>query len=265
MNMKTQPLDNIGVIIQAQDQQISDIHQLPIQDLEEEILRSGLVLLRGFNPTNDKEMESFAQKLGPLLAWDFGYVLDLKIQQDPANHIFSRGRVELHWDGAFANETPRYNFFQCLESSASSGGGETIFLNTTRLLDSLPQDTFEELQSKSVSYSTKKVAHYGGDIHVPLLSQHPATQQMRIQFVEPFNEDNQDVNPVQALVSGLEKSKSDEFLHQMIQLCYQSQYIYNHVWEKGDYLLVDNHTMLHGRRRFQSEGLSRHLKRVHIL
>ena len=251
--------------IDARESGAKKLAHLNIAELEQVILNQGMVLLRGFDPSSDEQMVAFAKKLGPLLAWDFGYVLDLKINQQPQNHIFSQGKVELHWDGAFAGATPRFNFFQCLQSSAMSGGGETTFVNTCRLLESCSSQQLQQYQDKVIRYFAEKKAHYGGAIEEPLISPHPATKRQRMRFIEPFNEDNMAVNPVETQVQGMSSPQGDAFLRELIAHLYDSDSFYAHQWTQGDYLLVDNHAMLHGRHRFQGEGLTRHLKRVHIL
>lgn len=261
--MNIQPNQPFGVVVEADG--LQKLSSLDPQAIEQLILQHSLVILRGFAPTDDEQMSAFAQCFGDLLAWDFGYVLDLKIQSDPQNHIFAKGRVELHWDGAFAAQEPRYNFFQCLKSSASSGGGETTFLNTVEFLKSLPHDQLAQWQDLTIRYQAQKKAHYGGTIETPLFSQHPTTGKTRMQFIEPFNEDNLAVNPVQTSINGLAKAQSDALLVEIIERCYQSSYFYDHRWHQGDYLLVDNHANLHGRRKFMGQGLNRALKRIHIL
>ncbi|MET1257092.1 TauD/TfdA dioxygenase family protein [Aliikangiella maris] len=261
--MNTVANEPFGLIIQAEEN--GSLFSLDKDQIEKSLLDNGLLLLRNFSPTDNEQMCTFASQFGDLMKWDFGYVLELQIRQEPENHIFSQGRVELHWDGAFAHAVPRFNFFQCIEGSAESGGGETTFLNTVKFLESLPADQLEQLQDLVIRYETEKKAHYGGSVEAPLISHHPLTNKLRMQFIEPFNEDNVEVNPVITEVVGKDKEEGDNLLRLINQLCYQSRYFYDHQWIKGDYLMVDNHSLLHGRRRFEGHGLSRSLKRIHIL
>lgn len=263
--MISEPVNSICLTLNARDLGCKRLAQLNIVELEQALSEHGMVLLRGFELSNDESMVSFARKLGPLLAWDFGYVLDLKINEQPQNHIFSQGKVELHWDGAFAGKVPRYNFFQCLASGANEGGGETTFINTVKFFESLPADVQSYYQSQVVRYFTEKKAHYGGAIEEALVSKHPSNDKARLRFIEPFNEDNMAVNPVETSVLGLEQQASDNLLREITARLYASEEFYSHKWTQGEYLLVDNHAMLHGRNRFQGLGLSRHLKRIHIL
>lgn len=251
--------------VRANEVGCKTLEDLNITALEQTVLEHGMVLLKGFNTSDDNQMIDFSKKIGQLLEWDFGYVLDLKINKNPKNHIFSQGKVELHWDGAFAGVVPRFNFFQCLASSADSGGGETTFINTVKFLEDLPKTEHSVYQDKILRYFTEKKAHYGGTIEEKLISTHPQTGKARVRFIEPFNKDNLAINPVKTNVLEITPEKEEVFLHSLIERLYASQHFYSHQWTKGDYLLVDNHAMLHGRHRFQGQGLLRHLKRVHIL
>ncbi|TQV85994.1 TauD/TfdA dioxygenase family protein [Aliikangiella coralliicola] len=257
------PETPFGMVLEADNG--DSLFDLDKNELQKLILDESFIILRGFEALSNEKMCDFARQFGELLKWDFGYVLELQLKQNPQNHIFSEGRVELHWDGAFASVEPRFNFFQCLDGSAETGGGETTFLNTVKFLDSLPQDSLDMIKDIVISYQADKKAHYGGSIETPLVSKHPVTGKLRMQFIEPFNEDNADVNPVVTAIKGFEDEQNDRLLKQIIDWCYQSRYFYDHRWQKGDYVMVDNNALLHGRRRFQGTGLTRSLKRIHII
>lgn len=54
-------------------------------------------------------------------------------------------------------------------------------------------------------------------------------------------------------------------LHELLQeKMYDSQYCYKHQWVDGDFVLTDNHGMLHGRLPFV-DHTGRHLMRVHVI
>src|SRR5262249_24882874 len=73
-----------------------------------------LLLLRGFRRLAQDELVAFARRLGALLEWNFGHVLDLRLHPEPQNYLFTEGNVPFHWDGAFAEVVPRFEVFQCL-------------------------------------------------------------------------------------------------------------------------------------------------------
>lgn len=242
----------------------SSVLDLPITELKALISEHKLLILRGFPTLKTAQFEEFAGRFGEILKWEFGSVLDLKMKEDAPNHIFTKGRVELHWDGAFVKENPRYNFFQCLEGAEPTIGGETIFTNTNKVWQLADQQKRDIWKQTTIDYETEKKAHYGGLISNPLADIHPDTNETRIRFIEPYNEDNAEVNPMKVNVQSVTQESEEEFLKNFTARLYQDDVLYEHVWQKGDFLIADNNALLHGRNAFK--GISkRHLQRIHVL
>src|SRR5688500_9265484 len=109
--------------------------ELPATELAGLVDRHKAVVLRGFAPLGEDAFIAHARRFGPLLRWEFGELLNLRMEQRPANHLFSHGRVEMHWDGAYLTEAPRFAMFQCLRSDGEEEGGETLFTDTARMLE----------------------------------------------------------------------------------------------------------------------------------
>lgn len=224
-----------------------------------------LAVFRGYSPLSDEQFIRFAQQFGSLLGWEFGEILELKVQQQPANHIFTRGRVELHWDGAYVEKTPHYNMFLCLAASEEEVGGETLFVNTSEVIRKVLPQELEKWRGITVTYSTEKKAHYGGTIRQPLCSINPYNNQEVIRYIEAFNEDCEALNPVSICIENYSADESDQFLRSLNTLLYNDQVMYRHRWQAGDYLIADNSTLLHGRSRFQTEEPARRIKRINVL
>lgn len=255
-------LSPFGTLIHADKPSISPI-DIPVQRIIALLQRHRLVVLRGFISLPDDEFIAFAQRFGPLLKWDFGEIFNLEIRKDPANHLFRAGRVEMHWDGAYLQEVPRYSLFQCIESSEPEGG-ETIFTDTTRLLERIPGQELEYLRKLRITYRTDKKAHYSGNVTVPIISQDKYSGAMVVRFIEPFNEDNMDINPVDVIVNDMPENEQKEFLMSLTNRLYSDDVMYRHAWHTGDFLIYDNNILLHGRGRLQG-NLRRKLKRIHIM
>ena len=255
-------LQPFGVMVRPiQGTSLSDIPSADIVDL---VAQHKLVVMRGFTGTDEAGMIDLARRFGPLLRWEFGEVLNLKTVERPQNHLFRNGRVEMHWDGAYLTEVPPYSLFQCLHSSQSAAGGETLFTHTPRVVEHLDKETLARWSSARLRYSTAKAAHYSGDVTVPLLGKHPRTGEPVIRFIEPYNEDNADINPVDVHVEGLADSAQEAFLRDVIARIYAPDVMYRHAWTSGDFLIYDNRALLHGRASLQGNA-QRHLQRIHIL
>lgn len=261
--LNVKPLSPFGGLIEATEYQL-DIKQLPIEQLWQLIWDYRLIVLRGFSPLERDELSNYCQHWGKLLPWNFGTVLDLIVHRNPENYLFTNGNVPFHWDGAFAAAVPRFLFFQCLEAPGSGNGGESLFCDTIRVLQNATPSQREIWQKIEITYGTKKIAHYGGKIKEPLVGKHPIIDSPIIRFAEPLNQDSVNLNPLSLEVSGLPPEKHEQFLDELIASLYLPQNCFAHEWREGDFLVADNHALLHGRNPFICDSL-RHLQRVHII
>lgn len=193
-----------------------------------------------------------------ILHWDFGPIMEMKYQQDAQNYLFSDEIVPLHWDGAFYKE-PSHLLFYCTESLGE--GGETIFSNTELVWNKLNNEEKKIAESITLKYATEKKAHYGGEISLSLVQKHPITNNIILRLAE---EVETNLNPVSLEMNSLLDVDVKEFYRHLVNLFYSDEYSYVHQWKKGDLLVVDNFTYLHGRKALRN-NLSRSFKRIQIL
>jgi alpha-ketoglutarate-dependent taurine dioxygenase len=227
--------------------------------------RHKLLVFRGYSLLADDDYIAFAERFGSLLQWEFGKILELKIQPKPANHIFSSGRVELHWDGAFVEHKPHYNVFQCLRGCPAEAGGQTLFVDTLKVLAGAPAAELAGWRNISIEYVTEKKAHYGGAIRSPLIVPNPYNGIEVVRYIEAFNEDYADINPMRVSVDNYSSEMSERFLCGFTARLYRGDVMYRHSWQTGDFLIADNASLLHGRSRFNTADVTRHIKRINIL
>lgn len=265
--LNSQTLSPFGLLLENTDPQL-DIRELPIRELRQLILEHRLVVLRGFPLFERDALCDYCASWGKLLMWDFGAILEMTPHEKPTNFQFTSGNVPVHWDGAFAEAVPSFQFFQCLEAPTLGNGGETLFSDTTRIWQNANPTQREKWKQIVITYRTEKVVHYGGIITVPLVNKHPVTGMPTLRFIEPLNEKSVPLNPVFLEVVGLPSEQQDQFLSKLIselkEMIYHPQNCFAHQWQKGDILIADNHALLHGRNPFLKSSL-RHLQRVHIL
>lgn len=253
-----------GLEIRAQTAAAA-LAELPRDQLRSLVLTRRLLLFRGF--TGFDEPEAFAglcREWGELLAWDFGTVFEVAEHADPQNYLFTSGSVPYHWDGAFAAKVPWLQYFHCREAPGSGVGGETIFCDTAAAWQSLPPETRDAWSAVEIEYFTDKVAHYGGRIRAPLLGRHPHTGESVLRFAEPANATTAPLNTPQLQVQGMDAGSVPAFLRDLTKLVYDPKFVYAHQWQPGDFLIADNHVLLHGRHCY-GERLPRRLWRVHVL
>lgn len=246
-------------VIEVKEQ--SSLEQLPLKVLLNKVTQHKIVVLRGFAPLQRDALLEYCQSQAELLSWDFGPVMEMKVDKNPKNYLFTEGDVPLHWDGAFHQE-PRFLLFNCIEAPLKGSGGETLFVNTESVWQAANPQLKEEWGQLSLSFHTEKLAHYGGSISRRLVNTHPDTGCTILRFAEPVGEDY--LNPVDVGVVGKSDIESKKLLFSISQLMRHKQYLYQHEWQQGDYLIADNFSLLHGRNSFKQFS-PRHLRRIQIL
>lgn len=251
-----------GLVVEAPDGH-ADLRDLAPQTLADWTEEHHVLVLRGFTLLDKPDLIAYCEAWGEILMWDFGAVLDLVIQDDPQNYLFTRGEVPFHWDGAFARVDPRFFLFQCIQAPAEGGGGETVFSDTTRVVAEADPDTVRRWGSLSVAYRTEKLAHYGGEIIKPLLSTHPSTGATTIRYAEPLPADRF-LNPLSVRVEGVAAEEQEQFVTELAELLHRDDHCYAHQWRTGDIVVADNHALVHGRNAFSGDA-SRVLQRIQVI
>jgi len=223
--------------------------------------REKLLLLRGFEALDREALLAWCQSQASLLSWDFGPVMEMRVDKNTKNYLFTDGDVPLHWDGAFFQE-PRFLLFHCIEAPHPDSGGETLFVNTEAVWNDASKEEQTQWRPYQLSFATEKLAHYGGQITRNLLNQHPDTGRPMLRFAEPVGEDY--LNPVTVSVLDKTALESTTILAELSARMRQPAYCYQHQWQAGDYLIADNFSLLHGRHAFRKNS-PRHLRRIQIL
>jgi len=221
-----------------------------------------LVVIKGLDDLNRIDFLEFARGFQGfnLLEWSFGPVMEMKEDPSIPNYLFSREHVPFHWDGAFF-QVPDFLLFHCVDSPTSDGGGETLFANTEMILRDASAEEVCEWGKVELQFTTEKRAHYGGVIRTPLLDVHPLTRAPIVRFAERVSTQ---LNPVSLEVFGVDAQRASALEARMTNALYSDKYCYSHQWERGDFIIADNHSLLHGRNAFDFE-VPRHLRRIQLL
>jgi len=180
----------------------------------------------------------------------------MSYDRNAENYLFSSEAVPFHWDGAFYKE-PMKLLFYCTESEGQ--GGETLFSNTEKIWESLSSSEKSLCKNVTMTYRTAKKAHYGGEIRVPLVQQHPISGKTILRIAERVETK---LNPVELEIEGIEAA--EDLYQNLVKKLYDTEFLYQHEWEAGDLLVMDNFTYLHGRLPL-GNNKKRSFKRIQIL
>jgi alpha-ketoglutarate-dependent taurine dioxygenase len=228
--------------------------------LREWTAHHGVVVIRGAGPLDDDAFRALASRCGPVLEWDFGAVNELRARSGAKNYLYTDHAVPFHWDGAFVGRIPHYILFLCADAPPEDAGGETLFCDTRRLLANAPPETRARWAQVRITYSTERIAHYGGRFTSPLIAPHPVTGEETLRFAEPVV----DLNPVHLEIEGIPGPDQRRLLAELSSRLRDPELCLAHRWCPGDLVIADNHALLHGRNAFRP-GAARHLRRINIL
>ncbi|MFI9812502.1 TauD/TfdA dioxygenase family protein [Saccharothrix variisporea] len=261
LRVQETPLAPFGRLVTADGP--ADLRDIAPATLERWTVESKVVVLRGFPLLDKEDLVDYCAQWGEILHWDFGAVLDLVVQEDPKNYLFSRTDVPFHWDGAFAKTAPRYFLFQCVEAPVAGGGGETVFSDSVEVLRRTPEELRREWAGTQVTYRTEKLGYYGGETVSPLLAEHSETGETILRYGEPLDPAKYK-NPVWVDIAGKSGADAEAFMTDLRDRMHDPEVCYHHEWQDGDIVAVDNQALLHGRNAFRGNS-SRHLQRIQIL
>ncbi|MFC0436571.1 TauD/TfdA family dioxygenase [Kutzneria buriramensis] len=223
-----------------------DVCSLPPALLARWVGQHRLVVLRGFPVVGVEDLADCARAWGPLLRWDFGEVFDVT-----AVHA-----VPFHWDGPWAEQTPSYLFFHC--PAAPVSGWEMTFCDTTRLLASLSVDELRRWDGVTITYH----GGYADCVYSSrLVDVHPITGEPVLRYQEPHDPA---AYPIPLLLEFTGVPDAAGLVAELRDRLYDPRFCVTHRWQSGDFLLVDNHALLHRRDPLPVATLPP-LHRVHIL
>jgi alpha-ketoglutarate-dependent taurine dioxygenase len=159
---------------------------------------------------------------------------------------------------------PEFQFFQCVTAPPGDAGGETLFCDTSLVWRNADQATRERWRRISATYRIKRITHYGGRVTSPLVIEHARTGEPILRFNEPSPDRARLANGHAVEVTGIDGAADADTVASLIAALHDPRHMLAHAWRRGDLLIADNYTLLHGRKPYRS-GAPRHLRRVHIL
>ena len=177
-------------------------------------------------------------------------VSNIKVDGQPIG-AFGEGEFWFHIDSGYTPRPYKYTFLYALE--LPSRGGNTKFSNMYRAYDAVPPALKQKLNGKKAlhihEYNRAKQASASGDIsgipHYshPVFITHPGTGRKTL-FVDRL---------MTTRIEGVSEAESDAILSELYEIGERSEYIYEHVWQLGDFVMWDNRCTIHARTDFPKE------------
>ena len=187
-------------------------------------------------------------------------VTNIKVDGQPIG-AFGDGEFWFHIDSGYTARPYKYTFLYALE--LPSTGGNTLFSNMYKAYEAVPPSLKAKLAGKQAlhihEYKRSEKANLAVDIsdipHFchPVFITHPDTGRKTL-FVDRL---------MTARIEGLDPGESDAILEQLYAIGERREFIFEHVWQLGDFLMWDNRCTIHARTDFP-KGERRLLRRCTV-
>jgi taurine dioxygenase len=165
-----------------------------------------------------------------------------------------------HSDGAYAKRPFRYTLLYAIE--IPSVGGNTKFANMYKAYDALP----EEMKTRLADARAEQV-YYAGSVQKDKPSDSLTGQRLHPLFIAHEETGRTSLYASRLIttrIDGLPEAESDEILEQLCDIGERNEFVYEHVWTPGDFVMWDNRCTNHARTDF-SQGERRLLRRTTVM
>ena len=176
-------------------------------------------------------------------------VTNIKVDGEPIG-AFGDGDMWYHIDSGYSARPYRYTFLYALE--LPSHGGNTLFSNMYKAYDAVPPALKAKLAGKKALHiheykRTEKVdltdiSHSPHFFH-PVFVTHPNTGRKSL-FVDRL---------MTQRIEGVSPQESEDILEQLYEIGERPEFVFEHVWQLGDFLMWDNRCTIHARSYFPKE------------
>src|SRR4051794_326526 len=164
---------------------------------------------------------------------------------------FGEGEFWFHIDSGYSPKPYKYTFLYALELPSS--GGNTLFSNMYKAYEAVPPALKKKLKGRKAlhihEYNRAKQASSSGDIsgiphHAhPVFITHPDTGRKTL-FVDRL---------MTTRLENFDQEESDAILNELYDIGERCEFIFEHVWQLGDFLMWDNRCTIHARTDFPKE------------
>ncbi len=133
-----------------------------------------------------------------------------------------------------------------------SHGGNTLFANGYSAYDTLPDDLREKLEGRDAFHHYNYGStHVGDDLGVPAFSE--STHPVFLTHEETGRKAIYVNRLMTRNVVDMDKDESAALLARLYDHSEKADFVYEHVWRKGDLVVWDNRCSMHGRTDFPSD------------
>lgn len=194
---------------------------LPEQELDDAAF---VAFLKGFGPVAFTKGEAHADGFP-----DLNVVTNVGRTTTPKSNW--------HVDTSYVREPPAYTAPRAVE--VPEQGGETLFTNQYRALETLPEELRVALEGRTITHVVTGVELEEGDegeAEHPVFRPHPLTGRQALYLTSPAR---------CAAISGMGAGEAAETVASLLAHSTSEENTYRHAWAPGDVIMWDNACVLH--------------------
>lgn len=209
-----------------------------VTELETLLAERGVVVI-SHQTLDDGEFTHFLTRFGPL----FFTAGETPVPGHPDLNVISNvgrttpPRSTFHVDTSYIATPPAYTALRAV--SIPSQGGQTLFTNQYRALETMDEDLRQDLSDRTMTHVASGVELSEDDedhaTH-PLLRRHPVSGRLSLYLTTPARCSS---------VSGMDDAEAKDLVARLYAHSTAPENTYRHAWAEGDVVMWDNGCVLH--------------------
>jgi (5R)-carbapenem-3-carboxylate synthase len=227
-------------------------------------LEGGCALVKGVE-LDEERFKRLVHTVGNTVDHKFGEgqadLLKLNASRDKGKVVTGRGALPIHTDGLLVGERVDLIILYAAEFSDLPGSGETYVSDQLTAWAEMPDPLRAIVEEREFEYLVTERGYF------PSVPEDwyaiPTTRDYgRVRSLNLATRFDAETDPWSwdIRVKGMPRDESDRFFAELDAFLRSERYAYQHRWEVGDLLVIDNQRVLHGRTAI-SEGGTRVLFR----
>ncbi|KAJ5312431.1 hypothetical protein PENANT_c027G06653 [Penicillium antarcticum] len=229
-----------------------------VKTILENSASSRFVLVRNLDLSEDG-FRSVVRALGEPVQHKFqtggSDLMKLPATREKGNVVLGRGMLPAHTDGLFVGHRPDLLMLYASEFNDLPGSGETTVVDQVAAMLEMPERLRLAVENAMFEYQIVETGHHMKSLEDKWFEKQPVTMERGRKCLAvslPFPEDTERSWNIR--VKGATDEESVALLDELYAFLYQKRYLYQHPWQVGDLLIIDNYGTLHGRTAISEDG-----------
>ncbi|MFE9913878.1 TauD/TfdA family dioxygenase [Micromonospora sp. NPDC005553] len=220
--------------------------------------RTGAALVRGLD-LDEPAFQRLVHELGDTVEHKFGEgradLLKLNASADEGKVVTGRGPLPLHTDGILVGEQTDLIVLYASEFRDEPGSGETTVCDQLAAWAEMPDDLRQTIETVGLEYLVEDRGYFptvpDDWYEIPTVRDYGRVRSLNLTLPFPAGANH----GWQVRVKGGDQTTTDNFFTQLSDFLHRPRFLYQHRWQVGDLLVIDNQRTLHGRTAIGADGV----------